>query len=123
MTSAAGMSARSRQDAKVGQMAVWTFSALPEDRVAALREPPTRDAIFDRVADEIKVLCCHPDPCGNNSEFSRVVFCVGISRPTFDLFFNSEGGYRGAYYLSPYNGLEANRSLIDRIRPGLIGWS
>ena len=106
-----------------GRMATWTFSALPAARMAALSEPPTRDAIFDRVADEMKVLCCHPAPCDNGPQFSRVVFCIQVATPTFDLFFNSEAGYRGAYYLSPYDGLAANRAFIKRISPRLIAWS
>jgi len=106
----------------VNRQATWTFTALPQHR-AALREPTTRDDIFERIAGEMKILCCHRVDCENNTQFSQVVFCIQIAPATFDLFFNSGAGYRGAYYLSPFDGLAANRTFIDLITPHLMAWS
>lgn len=46
-----------------------------------------------------------------------------VPKSTFDLFFNSEHGYRGAYFESPHNGLEANDACIRRLTPMLLDWA
>ena len=71
----------------------------------------------------MEVLCCHRQECDDDTQFSRVVFCVRVSPSQFDLFFNSPNGYRGAYYRSPYVGLEANDAFIRRVSPALLDWA
>ena len=44
--------------------------------------------------------------------FRRPVYCISVAFPLFDRFFNSRQGYRGAYFRSPYEGLEANGVLM-----------
>jgi len=70
----------------------------------------------------MEVLCCHLEQCDNKSDFSRVVWCVRVGEPLFDLFFNSPNGYRGAYYQSPYVGLAVNETFIRRVSPVLLDW-
>ena len=69
------------------------------------------------------VLCCHPDLCSairGPSVFERIIYCVKIERPLFDLFFNSFSGYRAAYFRSPYEGLRANAEALATLSPLLI---
>jgi len=104
-------------------MSAWRFaSSIGDDRIRALLETTTIQAICDRIAREMEVLCCHLEQCDNKSDFSRVVWCVRVGEPLFDLFFNSPNGYRGAYYQSPYVGLAVNETFIRRVSPVLLDW-
>ena len=77
------------------------------------------------------VLCCHEDPCDRGpggtaadgrgvAPFRRPVYCISVARRLFDRFFNSRHGYRGAYFRSPYQGLQANDLLMRTVAPRLI---
>lgn len=78
---------------------------------------------FKRVAEEIAtrmtVLCCHRDQI-EDSPYSRVVYCVKLDRDLFDQFFNSQSGYRAAYFCSPWEGLAANSMFSQLVLPKLI---
>lgn len=105
-------------------MQTWTFDpSLDEKRREALLNPPTFDSLVKQIKEEMKILCGHPQICDDNKGFSRVVYCICIPAPLFDLFFNSENGYRGAYYRSPYQGLESNAVFIQSIEARLIACS
>jgi hypothetical protein len=105
-------------------MQMWTFDeSLSEARRKALMTPPTSDSIMKQIEGEMEVLCCHPQPCCDYKGFLRVVYCIRVGAPLFDLFFNSESGYRAAYYHSPYRGLETNAAFIQSVMPKLIAWS
>ena len=105
-------------------MSTWEFAAtIGEERIRALLDPTSFEAISDRVARDMEVLCCHRQQCDDDTQFSRVVFCIRVSPSLFDLFFNSPNGYRGAYYRSPYVGLEANDAFIRRLSPALLDWA
>ena len=52
--------------------------------------------------------------------FRRPVYCISVAFPLFDRFFNSRQGYRGAYFRSPYEGLEANGVLMRTVSAELI---
>ncbi len=105
-------------------MSTWVFAAtVGVERVHALLSPISFEAISDRVAREMEVLCCHRRQCDDDTQFSGVVFCVRVPPSLFDLLFNSPNGYRGAYYRSPYVGLEANDALIRRLSPVLLDWA
>lgn len=102
----------------------WRFATSFDDqRSIALLNAPSFGAISDRVARQMTVLCRHSQQCHDHCEFSRVVFCVCIDDSLFDLFFNSPNGYRGAYYRSPYLGLESNESFIRLLAPRLLDWA
>jgi hypothetical protein len=66
------------------------------------------------------VLCCHDKDCDDREGFHRIQYCVRVSRPLFDKFFNSRYGYRAEYFKSPEQGLQANRRLLDCLLPSLI---
>jgi hypothetical protein len=105
-------------------MHAWRFDpVLGEERVRGLLVAPPFKSIVVEIEREMEVLCYHADPCRDNGDFSRVVYCVRLSRPLFDLFFNSENGYRGSYFSSPYAGLEANGTLMESLTPRLMEWT
>lgn len=105
-------------------MSAWQFSsAIGEERVTALLKAPALNEIVELLLHQIDILCCHQQSCDDVPGFSRVVFNLRTSHRTFDLFFNSEHGYRGSYYLSPHAGLEANWAVIKHLRPFLLAWA
>lgn len=105
-------------------MSAWQFSTtIGQERVDALLRAPAFDEIVERLAREMEVVCCHRPKCDDLLGFSRVVFNLRIRRATFDLFFNSEHGYRGSYFLSPHAGLAANKTVIRLLTPLLLQWA
>jgi len=123
-------------------MSLWHFSsAIGDERKEALLQTTTFTAIVETIAQDMKVLCCHRQDCDDLARFSRVVLCchrqdcddlarfsrvifnLCLPKPTFDLFFNSEHGYRGAYFDSPHIGLAANEACIRRLTPLLLNWA
>jgi len=72
---------------------------------------------------EMEVLCCHRPDCDDMAGFSRVIFNLRAPSQTLDLFFNSEHGYRGSYFVSPHAGLAANDAIIKRLKPLLLAWA
>ena len=104
-------------------MSTWKFS-IPqnEQRQQALSSAPTFEFIAAQIESEMRILCCDPDSI-TNSPFARVVYCLQVSNSLFDLFFNSQNGYRGEYYKSPYRGLEANAYFIQSMRIRLLDWT
>ncbi len=98
----------------------WDLAgSLGDDRLKELSAPPSFEIIADKINTDLKVLCCHLDPCDTDS-FERVVYCIQVPPSLFDLFFNSKAGYRASYYRSPYEGLRANDFLIQSLLPALV---
>jgi hypothetical protein len=71
----------------------------------------------------MKLLCFHCEPRTDDTSYSRAVYCAEITPPLFDAFFNSPLSYRGAYFVSPETGLEANRLLFNVLTPSLVSWA
>jgi len=104
-------------------MPTWNFAeSVPEERLRALAASPKFDSIIAQIERELKILCCHFQKCDDKQEFKRVVFCASVSRELFDLFFNSQDGYRGSYYHSPGRGVDVNSRLIRSITPAAKVW-
>ncbi|MCP5265697.1 MAG: hypothetical protein H6934_06280 [Burkholderiaceae bacterium] len=102
----------------------WQFSdTIGHERTSALLRAPAFDEIVETIAREMQVVCCHQQECDDAKGFSRVVFNFRVPCTTFDLFFNSEHGYRGSYYLSSHTGLAANEAVISRLSPLLLQWA
>ena len=78
---------------------------------------------FEQIAQDIAarmtVLCCHCSAIKGTS-FSRVAYCIQVDSDLFDSFFNSETGYRAAYYRSPYEGMRANAVFMQAVSLNLI---
>jgi hypothetical protein len=51
---------------------------------------------------------------------TRGVFSLEVDRKSYDLFFNSAGGYRAHFRKSPAAGLEMNRRIIDSLSERLL---
>lgn len=111
---------------------IWSFTSLvAEERRANLEDETSFEAIAGEIRQTMRVLCCHKDPCDRGPSetaddgrrvalFRRPVYCIRVARSLFDCFFNSWHGYRGAYFRSPYEGLQANDMLMRTVTPRLI---
>lgn len=98
----------------------WRFSEhLPAARRAELKSAPPFAQIAHEVARSMRILCTHPDPCDEAAGYSRIVACVAVEPQLFDLFFNAETGYRGAYFASQVSGLQANVQILSLVAPAL----
>jgi len=99
----------------------WNYStSIPRDRASMLLAPTTIATIANRVAAEMTVECCHLQPCQDHKDFQRVAYCIRVPEDLFDVFFNSPYGYRGAYYRSPGEGIDANYAFIEVLVSSLI---
>lgn len=104
-------------------MSAWQFNpSIGEKRMEALLQAPSLIDIVDMLERHLNIACCHLSRCDDMQGFSRTVFTLRTPRTTFDLLFNSERGYRGAYFLSPSVGLNANQTTIGRVTPLLLDW-
>jgi hypothetical protein len=100
-------------------MTAWLFDlSIGEERRSALLKAPPLVEIIEALTHEMEILCCHWPDCDD-----MVVFNLRVSRATFDLFFNSEHGYRGAYFESPHSGLAANDAVMARLTPLFLTWA
>lgn len=103
----------------------WGFArSLGDDRRAALLSPSvTFQGIAEEIRKQMRPLCWHSVPSVDMTiGFSRVTFCIHVGQPLFDLFFNSEQGYRASYFRNPDDGLRDNASFIASVSPVLIAW-
>jgi hypothetical protein len=100
---------------------MWTFSdSLEERRRKSLLNPPTFQVIAQTIKEQMQILCGHYQLCDDDNRFERIVYCIKVSKPLFDLFFNSEQGYRAGYYQSPFDGLRNNALFINYLSPALL---
>jgi hypothetical protein len=105
-------------------MSAWHFSSTVGDkRIDALLRESTFTEVVGIVVRDMEVLCCHRKSCDDMAGFSRVIFNLRVPTSTFDLFFNSESGYRGAYFKSPSTGSAANEACIRSLLPLLLAWA
>ena len=101
----------------------WLFAAsLGHERIEALEAARSFEEIARSLATSMRIQCTHVDPCDEADGFNRLVACVVVDRPLFDLYFNSRYGYRGAYFVSPEYGVEMNAFLLTLLAPPLIGF-
>ena len=105
-------------------MIEWNYSsAVPSERVAKLLAPSSIGTIANQIAADMGITCCHFQICDDNADFGRVVYCIKVSEDLFDLFHNSPYGYRGSYYRSPGEGMDANVAFIGAISSQLLAQS
>ena len=86
----------------------------------ALEAARSFEEIAGSLVTSMRIQCTHVDQCDEADGFNRLVACVVVGKPLFDLYFNSRFGYRGAYFVSPENGLEMNALLLTLLAPALI---
>lgn len=118
---AVGLTGRSESRSYIS----WRFDpSLGEERISALSNAPTVDFLNGRIPREmVEIVWGHHHEADDNTGFWRVVYCIRVSEPLFDLFFNSESGYRGSYYSSPDIGLNANAHFMQSMSPKLLEWT
>lgn len=99
----------------------WDYAAhIDPHRIARLRECPTFERLVDAIVTEAKVLSVKHQRGRDPTLAGAVQAVAAIELPdTGDLLFNSERGYRGAYWRAPAVGLAANMALIEALRPKL----
>ena len=99
----------------------WTFRLSSEEhtRLPNLQRSSSFQQVALDVSASMKVLCCHEDRI-KDTPYRRVAYCIDIGQDLFDSFFNSEFGYRAAYFRSPYAGLEVNSLLITALSSRLL---
>ncbi len=100
----------------------WNFATISGRRLELLQTPRPFAEIAAEIARTMTVLCCHSDP-NDDSRFRRFVYNVEVSNDLFDQFFNSEWGYRGGYFRSPFDGLSVNHELLQAVAPSLANSS
>lgn len=99
----------------------WELRLQVEEgmRLPKLRQHVPFEQIAKCVATTMTVLCCHRSPI-KGTDFRRVAYCVQIDKDLFDQFFNSESGYRAAYFRSPWSGLGTNAAFMEAVSPSLV---
>ena len=101
----------------------WQYiGSVEPQRVAALVTGLSLNALIARLRAESAFLCFHPEPKDGDPSYRRAVFCLALPKRLFDLFFNAQTGYRGAYFERPENGLQINRVIISELSPTLLQW-
>jgi hypothetical protein len=105
-------------------MPKWEYSdAVSPDRRRSLLQPPSFRDICSSIAQTMRVLCRHNDPCSEAEAYERVVYCITVDKQLFDLFFNSLNGYRAYYFRSPAEGVAMNARLLEALAPPLLAFS
>jgi hypothetical protein len=101
----------------------WQFCDINESgRLSKLLEPSKFEEIVERVK-RIEPHRYRPQLADDNQPYCRAIYCINIGLELFDAFFNSQCGYRAAYYRSPADGLNANRYLFESMTPVLLDWT
>jgi hypothetical protein len=100
---------------------VWTYGdTVSAERASSLRLARPFTETVKAIFDESIVLCAHFVKADDADGYYRYVFTLKVPLELFDYFFNSEHGYRGAYFSSPFFGLEANQQVINTLTPKLL---
>ena len=78
-------------------MMQWSYTGnYKDERIQALLVITPFKDIADRVKHEMQILCCHLEDCNDKLGYKRTSYCVEVSPQLFDVFFNSQSGYRGS---------------------------
>lgn len=102
-------------------MQSWRFSQhFDASRRTLLESAPSFGQIAHEIARSMRVLCTHSDSCDEVAGYRRLVACVAVEPQLFDVLFNAETGYRGAYFVSETTGLQANAQLLSLVAPALV---
>jgi len=98
----------------------YELSATSDERLASLTTRRTFEEVTALVTQSFRVLCCHRSEI-SGTFFRRPVYTLEVDPSVFDVFFNSQDGYRAAYYRSPGLGVDASVSFMRTVAPRLVG--
>ena len=100
----------------------WAFAdSVSSDRLATLEAYCDFSEIVSLIVTEAEIKKCGWEPgiADRLIGLHRASFRLGVSRTTYDAFFNSPSGYRAQFARDPSIGLQCNRSIIDALQPTL----
>jgi hypothetical protein len=92
-------------------------------RLRALETGAPFEDIARRFERDMEIVCCHTRDCCDKPWYKRTIYCVEVAPQLFDVIFNSQSGYRGAYFQSPERGLSANGLVLSTVTPRLVAWT
>ena len=100
----------------------WKYSpVLNRYRIENLISAPDFEEIVRQIESEMQIVCAVKEPLKQHPFGGhRVAYSLQVNPSTFDLFFNSENGYRAWYFRSPKEGLEKNSYFIRALTPKLL---
>jgi hypothetical protein len=102
---------------------MWEYKGVRDDqRLYRLQTSVPFEDIVARLKRDMEIACCHTPDCSDKPGYKRTIYCVELPVELFDMFFNSQFGYRGAYFDSPQRGLSANAFLLTTVKPKLVDW-
>jgi len=106
------------------ELTQWKYrGTCDEARLRVLQGTIPFEDIVGRLDHEMHLVCCHTPECHDKQGYKRTVYCAEVAHQLFDIFFNSQSGYRGAYFQSPERGLAANSLMLRTVVPRLIAWT
>lgn len=100
----------------------YTQSISPE-RITYLSRSVGFDKVIADIRREMVITDYHVEESECFKNCIRHDFILSITPKTFDIFFNSEYGYRGQYFLGMNQGKKANRELICSLKDDLIKYA
>jgi hypothetical protein len=104
-------------------MMMWKYRGVrDEERLRRLQTWVPFEDLIAQLKREMEIVCCHTRDCNDEPGYKRTIYCVELRAELFDMFFNSQCGYRGGYFESPQRGLSANALLLATLRPKLLDW-
>ncbi len=102
----------------------WQYSQdISPERIDYLVRQVDFEEIIRSIESEMVIIDYNIEEstCFNNC--IRHGFILSITPKTYDIFFNSEYGYRGKYFLGTNEGKNANRELIAALKEKLVNYS
>jgi hypothetical protein len=105
-------------------VAEWKYKGVCDDaRLRALETSAPFEDIAGRLERDMEIVCCHTPDCCDKPGYKRTIYGVEVAPQLFDVIFNSQSGYRGAYFQSPERGLSANGLVLSTVAPRLVAWT
>jgi hypothetical protein len=102
----------------------WKYKGVCDDaRLRALETSAPFEDLAGRLERDMEIVCCHTRDCCDRPGYKRTIYCVEVAPQLFDVIFNSQSGYRGAYFQSPERGLSANGLALSTVALRLVAWT
>ncbi len=103
----------------------WKYQNIPESRIDHLKRCPpyfkiinSLSAFMESAEIEFQIDCGYTSPV--NGAIRPLFYVKELAPGLGDWFFNGLSGYRAQYYLSPANGLQANRYAFKKLEKSLV---